>query len=88
MAYCVERFVKKINNPIICVYKNRRLSFCNGLELTLFEFDNKVSVDKIMIENNSVIVQVVDSVGLTPNEDWIEEHIQMYGREPNLFDGV
>ncbi len=88
MAYCVEQFVKKINNPIICVYKNNRLSFCNGLELSFFEFDNKVSINEITIENNNVLIQVIDGAGLITNESWIEEHMRVFGHEPSLFDGA
>ena len=88
MTYYIEQYVKKISNPIICLYKNKRLSFSNGSEFALFEFDNLVSVEKIMIENNNVLIQVVDKIDSITNEDWIEEHIRMYGHEPNLFDGV
>lgn len=97
MKYVTEQFVKKINAPIVCRFDDHELSFDKGEDLAGHQFDKRYAVDHISIESGHIVVNLkecpvpdISSGGeeLVSTEDWIKEHKERFGVEPNLFDGA
>ena len=97
MTYRIEQFVKKINAPIVCKAKDKEFSFDSGAELAAYEFDKHYQIDSVEIKDSKAILNLsvfvtpdINSIGeeTVPGTDWIKEHVERFGKEPNLFDGV
>lgn len=97
MKYVTEQFVKKIKVDLVCRFDDHELCLENGEALAAYQFDRKYVVDTISMEEGRIIVNLMEcpvpemsSVGeeLMATEDWMNEHKERFGVEPNLFDGA
>lgn len=97
MTYRIDQFVKKIKAPIVCKFDDQELSFENGEKLAEHVFEKYYLIDSVEIEDGKAVliltervVPSINSIGdeIVPGEDWIKEHKEKYGVEPNLFDGA
>ncbi len=72
--------------------EDKTLSFANGSELAAHVFEKEYSVDSVEVKDRTVILNLVEmaktEARIEPSKDWIQEIIEIYGSEPNLFDGV
>lgn len=92
-----EQFVKKINVPIVCRFDGKELFFENGTDFAAYPLERNYLVDLITIENASVVISLrehpvsnIHSIGnkMGSVNDWVKEHMEHFGKEPNLFDGA
>lgn len=97
MEYQLEQFVRKIESPVVCRIDDKELYFKSGEELAHHKFDRKYDIYTIQIHDNKVLLLLreqsspqINSVGeeLVATLNWIEDHKNTYGKEPNLFDGA
>ena len=97
MTYKIDQFVKIIKAPIVCNVNGEALSFTNGEELAAHDFEKYYLIDSIKVEDGKAVLNLIEkataninSIGdeLVSGEDWIKEHKERFGKEPNLFDGV
>lgn len=97
MKYVTQQFVSKITAPILCRFDGEELPFENGKALAMYEFDKNYIVDEIKIEDDKAVIELkelpvpyINSIGeeMVSGDDWIKEHKERFGVEPNLFDGA
>lgn len=97
MKYITEQFVRKTESPILCRFDGKEMSFDSGAGLANYQFDKKYEVDTVSLEEGKIVIALKESVSLAissvgeelvQTEDWIKEHKERYGVEPNLFDGA
>lgn len=92
-----EQFVSKIKAPIVCRFDGKELSFEDGEALAAHQFEKRYGIKSIEVEDGKAVVYLqekpvpnINFVGeeIVSGDDWIQEHIEKFGKEPNLFDGV
>lgn len=97
MTYKIDQFVKIIKAPIVCKIDGKELAFANGEEFVAHDFEKYYLIDSIEVEDGKAallfserVTPNINSIGdeSVPGEDWIKEHKERFGKEPNLFDGV
>lgn len=85
-TYKIDPIVSKIKAPIICKAEDKELSFTTGETLAAYTFEKIYLIDAIEINDNKVIITLKERS--ESDGKWIKEHVETYGHEPNLFDGV
>lgn len=94
MGITVQQVLEIINCPGICVLEEEHRSFENDEDVITF-LKNKggvenYEVNKISAENDRVVL-TLNKVDYTPNNldvSWIRKHVESFGKEPSIFDGV
>lgn len=96
-TFKIDQFVSKIKAPIVCKADGKELSFASGEELAAHDFDKYYLIDSVEIEDGKAVlmlrersIPMINSIGeeLVAGEDWIREHKERFGMEPNMFDGA
>ena len=85
-TYKIDPIVSKIKAPIVCKTEEKELSFATGEELAAYTFEKPYLIDAIEINDNKAIITLKERSG--SEENWIKEHIETNGHEPNMFDGA
>ena len=85
-TYKIDPIVSKIKAPIVCEIEEKKLSFATGEELAAYTFENPYLINVIEISDNTAVITLKERSGSEGN--WIKEHIETYGHEPNMFDGA
>jgi hypothetical protein len=84
-----EKVLRLITDKCICILEGKRMEFSSGQE-AIDKLDGKYVITYIRAEDDSVVIMLESEKNSENEEDdgWIQKHIDMYGKEPNLFDGV
>jgi|GEM_PF-2504898 len=97
MTYRIDQFVKLIKAPIVCNVDRETLSFTNGEELAAHDFEKRYFIKSITVEGGKAVLNLTEKPTQDINSDrddfasrveWMIEHKERFGVEPNLFDGV
>ena len=84
-----ENMLKLIGGPVICRIKNESMLFSSG-EVAAERIPSGYIVSSITAEENTIVV-VLERETTVPNDldaDWVKEHLEVFGKLPNLFDGI
>ena len=84
-----ENVLKLINGPVICRMKEKSMLFSSG-EAAAEKIPSGYIVSSITVEENAIVV-VLERETTVPNDlnaDWVKEHLEIFGKSPDLFDGV
>lgn len=96
-TFKIEQFVAKIKAPVVCKIDDGELAFESGSELAEHTFEKYYLIESIEIDGGKVVLKLrernalkINSVGeeIVPEGDWLKEHKERFGVEPNLFDGA
>lgn len=85
----LKKILSLIAGTVTCVINGDNKTFATGQE-ALQKLDEKHIIKSIYAEGGAVFL-VLEEDGAIANDidaDWVKEHIEKYGVEPNLFDGV
>lgn len=85
-TYKIDPIVSKIKASIVCKVEDKELSFATGEELAAYTFEKPYLIATIEINDNKARITLKERYGSEGN--WIKEHVETYGHEPNMFDGA
>lgn len=83
------QMLELIKGAVVCLIDGERKRFSSGQEAK-DQIKDKFDVESIAAEGDTVVLTLQEST-TTPNDmnaDWVKEHVAIYGKEPNLFDGM
>lgn len=85
----LKNVLSLIAGTVTCVVNGNRESFASGKK-ALENLDGKYIIKSIYAEDSTVFVVLEkdETVANDMDADWVKEHIEKYGVEPNLFDGA
>lgn len=85
----VKNILNLITGTVTCVLNDNKDTFASGQEAQE-KLDGKYIIKAIYAEDNAVflVLEKDEAIANDMNADWVKEHIEKYGVEPNLFDGV
>ncbi len=81
--------LKVVKGTIICIENGERKEYESGAE-ALKAYSKYYGVVGLSAENDCIVIEIKDQ---KPDIDkskeaFIKDHVEKYGAEPNLFDGV
>ncbi len=81
--------LKVVNGTIICIENGERKEYESGAE-ALKAYSKYYGVVRLSAENDNIVIEIKDQKTDIDksNEVFIKEHVEKYGTEPSLFDGV
>ena len=85
-TYKIDPIMSKIKAPVICKAEDKELSFTTGEDLAVHTFEKPYLIDAIEINDNKAVITLKERSGSEGN--WMKEHVETYGHEPNMFDGA
>ena len=89
MNFRVKEIAEKINGSFLCIVDGEIKECATAEELCSSLQDNCV-VSSISVQDGKILLTISadKTVKNDMNADWVKEHKEKYGVEPNPFDGA
>ncbi len=99
VTYKTERFIEKIESPVVCVIDGAETEYESGAAMYAHGFDKNYEVKSISVRENKAVVTLAEreqQANLTwfgeeavpyadSNSEFAKEYKQKYGIEPSFF---
>lgn len=89
MNYELKKLLELIKGAVVLSMDEESKEYISGQEAA-YQLSGNYVINSIAAESSKVVI-VLDNDTVVPNDvsgDWIKEHVAIFGKEPNLFDGI
>ena len=89
MNYELKKVLELITGAVVLSVDGEQREFASGGAATE-QLSEGYIIDSISAEAGSVVITLKkdSTIPNDMNADWVKEHVEAYGKEPNPFDGM
>jgi hypothetical protein len=88
LRHIISAVLQKLEGPFVCVLNEKSEEFDSVEAFMNSDFEKSCELSSIRAEGGKVVLGLTQLPSIKElNEQFVKEHVELYGVEPNLFDG-